>query len=40
MRLKSSVMALLETLGEGVAFTPGEYAEMIECLTANRECEL
>lgn len=40
MRLKSSVMALLETLDEGVAFTPGEYAEMIECLTANRECEL
>ena len=36
----ASVMALLETLDEGVAFTPEKYAEMIECLTANRECEL
>lgn len=36
----ASVMALLETLDEGVAFTPEEYAEMIECLEANRECEL
>ena len=35
----ASVMALLETLDEGVAFTPEEYAE-IECLEANRECEL
>lgn len=36
----ASVMALLETLDEGVAFTPEEYAEMIECLEANRECKL
>ena len=36
----ASVMALLETLDEGVAFTPEKYAEMIECLEANRECEL
>lgn len=36
----ASVMALLETLDEGVAFTPEEYAEMIECFEANRECEL
>ena len=40
MRLKSNVVALLETLDEGVAFTPEEYAEMIKCLEANRECEL
>ncbi len=40
MRLKSNVVALLETLDEGVAFTAGEYAEMIECLKANRECKL
>ena len=36
----ASVMALLEILDEGVAFTPEEYAETIECLEANRECEL
>ena len=36
----TSVMALLETLDEGVAFTPEEYAEMIECLEANRDCKL
>ena len=35
----ASVMALLETLDEGVAFTPEEYAEMIECLESNRDCE-
>lgn len=40
MRLKSNVVALLETLDEGVAFTPEEYAEMIKCLEANRECKL
>lgn len=36
----ASVMALLETLDEGVNFTDDEYAQMIECLEANTECEL
>jgi hypothetical protein len=36
----ASVMALLETLDEGVDFTDDEYAQMIECLETNTECEL
>lgn len=36
----ASVMALLETLDEGVEFSDEEYAVMIECLNNNTECEL
>lgn len=36
----ASVMALLETLDEGVKFTTEEYAQMIECLEKNEECNL
>lgn len=36
----ASVMALLETLDEGVEFSDEEYAVMIECLESNTECEL
>lgn len=36
----ASVMALLETLDEGVKFTDEEYDRMIECLETNTECEL
>ena len=36
----ASVMALLETLDEGVEFTDKEYIQMVECLEANEECEL
>ena len=36
----ASVMALLETLDEGIDFTDDEYAQMIECLETNTECEL
>jgi hypothetical protein len=36
----ASVMALLETLDEGVEFTLDEYRKMIGCLESNKECEL
>ena len=36
----ASVMALLETLDEGVNFTDDEYSQMINCLENNTECEL
>lgn len=36
----ASVMALLETLDEGVEFTAEEYTQMIECLETNKECVL
>jgi hypothetical protein len=36
----SSVMTLLETLDEGVEFTTKDFAQMISCLEANKECEL
>lgn len=36
----ASVMALLETLDEGVKFTTDEYAKMIKCLEKNEDCDL
>ena len=36
----ASVMALLETLDEGVTFTNDEYIKMIKCLETNSECKL